>query len=100
MANSPDRSAMVTVLTNFNEGNANTIFFLVLAGVVGNVLLAIALARSGIASRGTAVLLGVGAVVSLVSAPGPVASIAVFGAALLLGAHLLLLRRISPRADG
>jgi len=97
MSNSPERDAMVAVLTNFNEGNGNTIFFLVLAGVVGNILLAVALARSGIASRGTAVLLGLGAVVSLIGAPGPVKPIAVTGAVLLIGAHLLILRSLSQR---
>ena len=100
MSDSPDRAAMVAVLTRFNEGSGNTIFLLVLAGVIGNVLLAIALARSGVASRGTAVLLGVGAVVSLVGAPGPLKAIAVSGAVLLLGAHLLLLRSLSQSADG
>jgi hypothetical protein len=98
MADSPEREAMVAVLTNFNEGNGNTIFFLVLAGVVGNILLAVALARGGIASRGTAVLLAVGAVVSLVGAPGPVKPIAVTGAVLLVGANLLILRGLSQRS--
>ncbi len=98
MADSPEREAMIVALTNFNEGNGNTIFFLVLAGVVGNILLAIALARSGIASRGTAVLLGLGAVVSLIGAPGPVKAIAVTGAVLLFGAHLLILRSLSNGA--
>lgn len=97
MANSPDREAMVAVLTNFNEGNGNTIFFVVLAGVVGNILLAVALARSGIVSRGTAVLLGLGAVLSLVGAPGPFKPFAVTGALLLIGAHLLIIRGQSQR---
>ncbi len=95
MADSPDRGAMVAVLTRFNEGSGNTIFLLVLIGVIGNVMLAIALARSRVASRGAAVLLGVGAVLSLVGAPGPLKLIAVSGAVLLLGAHLLLLRPLS-----
>jgi len=97
MADSPEREAMVAVLTNFNEGNGNTIFFLVLAGVVGNILLAVALARGGVASRGTAVLLGIGAVLSLVGAPGPFKPFAVTGAILLIGAHLLILRSLSQR---
>ena len=97
MADSPQRTAMVAVLTNFNEGNGNTIFFLVLAGVLGNILLAIALARSAIVSKGTAVLLGLGAVVSLVGSPGPFKPIAVTGAVLLIGAHLLILRSLSSR---
>lgn len=95
MASSPEREAMVAVLTNFNEGNGNTIFIVVLAGLVGNVLLAVALARSGVASRGTAVLLGLGAVLSLVGAPGPFKPFAVTGAVLLIGAHLLILRNLS-----
>lgn len=98
MADSPERDAMVAVLTNFNEGTGNTIFLVVLAGVVGNILLAVALARSGIASRGTAVLLGLGAVLSLIGAPGPAKPIAVTGALLLIGAHLLILRSPSQRA--
>lgn len=100
MADSPDRGAMVTVLTRFNEGSGNTIFVLVLAGVIGSVLLAIALARSDVASPGTAVLLGVGSVFSLVGAPGPLKPIAVSGAVLLLGAHLLLLRSLAQPAKG
>lgn len=95
MADSPQRAAMVGVLTRFNEGGGNTVFFMVLAGAVGNVLLAIGLARSGVASRGTAMLLGVGAVASLVGAPGPFKPMAVSGAILLIGAHLLLLRSLS-----
>ena len=97
MAGSPEREAMVEVLTNFNEGSGNTIFFVILAGVVGNILLAVALARAGIASRGTAALLGLGAVASLVGAPGPFKPIAVTGAVLLLCAHLLILRSLSQR---
>ena len=94
MADSPDRLAMVAVLTRFNEGSGNTIFLLVLAGVIGNVLLAIALARSNVVQAGTAVLLGVGAVLSLVGAPGPLKPIAVSGALLLVAAHVLLLRSV------
>jgi len=99
MANSPERAAMVGVLTGFNEGNGNTIFFVVLAGVLGNVLLVTALARSGVASRGAAALLGVGAVASLIGAPGPFKPIAVSGAVLLLLAHLLILRSLSQRVE-
>ncbi|MEO6652994.1 MAG: hypothetical protein ABIP17_10090 [Ilumatobacteraceae bacterium] len=95
MANVPERTAMVAVLTNFNEGNGNTIFFLVLAGVLGNILLAIALARGAIVSKGVAVLLGLSAVVSLVGSPGPVKAIAVTGAVMLIGAHFLILRSLS-----
>lgn len=92
MATSPERRAMVDVLTSFNEGNGNTVFFLAVAGVLGNILLAVALARSGVASTGTAVLMGVGAVVSLVAAPGPVKAIGMAGAVLLLAGTLLLVR--------
>ena len=97
MASSPERNAMVRVLTDMNEGTGNIVFILVLAGVLGNVLLAIALTRGGIATRGTGVLLAVGAVASLVGAPGPFKPIAVSGAVLLMGAYLLLLRAgLSP----
>jgi hypothetical protein len=92
MSQSSARAEMVDVLTRFNEGSGNTLFFLVIAGVIGNVLLAVALTRSGVVTRGTAVLLAVGAVTSLVGAPGPVKPIAVSGAVLLLGGHALLLR--------
>lgn len=92
MANSPERRAMVDVLTGFNEGSGNTVFFLAVVGVLGNILLAVALARSGVASNGVAVLVGVGAVVSLVAAPGPVKAIAVAGALLLLAGNVLLVR--------
>ena len=99
MANSPDRAAMVDVLTGFNEGSGNTVFFLVLAGVLGNILLAVALARSGVASRGTAALLAVGAIASLVGSPGPFKPLAVTGAVLLFAAHLLVLRDRTGRSD-
>ncbi len=98
MADSPDRDAMVQVLTNFNEGNGNTIFFFVLAGVIGNILLAVALARGQIIARGTAVLFGLGAVVSLVAAPGPVKAIAVTGAVMLTIAHFMIIRRVTQRS--
>jgi hypothetical protein len=97
MAKSPAREAMVDVLTGFNEGNGNTVFFMVLAGVVGNILLAVALARGGVASKGTAILIGAGAVISLVGAPGPVAPVAITGAALLLAGHVQLLRGLRDR---
>lgn len=97
MATSPERAAMVSVLMNFNEGTGNTIFFMILAGVIGNILLAIALARGSICSRATAVLLGLGAFASLVGAPGPFKPIAVTGAVLLLCAHLLILRSVAQR---
>ncbi len=97
MAKSPAREAMVNVLTGFNEGNGNTVFFMVLAGVVGNILLAVALARGGVASKGTAILIGTGAVISLVGAPGPVAPVAITGAALLLAGHVQLLRGLRDR---
>jgi hypothetical protein len=92
MANSPERRAMVDVLTGFNEGSGNTVFLLAVAGVLGNVLLAVALARSGVATTGVAVLIGVGAVVCLVGAPGPVMAIAAAGALLLLAGSVLLVR--------
>lgn len=95
MAKSPEREAMVAVLTGFNEGNGNTVFFLVLAGVLGNVLLAVALARSGRTSRGTAALFGVGAVGSLVAAPGPARPVALVAGLLLLGGHVLVLRGLA-----
>ena len=94
MAKSPDRDAMVAVLTGFNEGNGNTVFLLVLTGVLGNILLAVALARSGRTSRGTAILFGVGAVGSLVAAPGPARPVALLAALLLLAAHLLVVRSL------
>jgi len=97
MAKSPARETMVNVLTGFNEGNGNTVFFMVLAGVVGNILLAVALARGGVASKGTAILIGTGAVISLVGAPGPVAPVAITGAALLLAGHVQLLRGLRDR---
>jgi hypothetical protein len=92
MANSLERGAMVDVLTGFNEGSGNTVFALAVAGVLGNILLAVALARSAVASTGVAVLVGAGAVVSLVAAPGPVKAIAVAGALLLLAGNVLLVR--------
>ncbi len=97
MAKSPAREVMVDVLTGFNEGNGNTVFFMVLAGVIGNILLAVALARGGVASKGTAILIGAGAVISLVGAPGPVAPVAITGAALLLAGHVQLLRGLRDR---
>ena len=100
MADSPDRRAMVDVLTNFNEGNGNVIFVLIVAGVLGNVLLASALRRSGIASRGTVVVISVGAVLSLTGAPGPAIAIAVSGAVLMLVGHLLLLRGMAQAPSG
>jgi len=97
MAKSPDRKAMVDVLTGFNEGNGNTVFFMVLAGVVGSILLAVALARGGVASKGTAVLIGAGAVISLVGAPGPLRPVAITGAVLLFAGHVQLLRGLRDR---
>ena len=97
MAKNPQRASMIEVLTAFNKGNGNTVFFLVLAGVLGNIVLAVALARTGLASRGTATLFGIGAVVSLIAAPGPARPVAIVGALLLLGGQALVLRSLPER---
>jgi len=85
MADSPEREAMEAVLTNFNEGNGKHDRLPRPRRSDRDILLAVALARSGIASRGTAVLLGLGAAVSLIAAPGPIKPIALTGAVLLIG---------------
>jgi len=97
MAKNPQRASMIDVLEGFNEGNGNTVFFLVLAGVLGNVLLAVALARTGLASRGAAALLAIGAVGSLIAAPGPARPVAIVAALLLLAGHALVLRSLPER---
>ena len=97
MAKSPQRASMINVLEGFNEGNGNTLFSLVLAGVLGNVLLAVALARTGLASRGAATLVAVGASGSLIAAPGPARPVAMVAALLLLGGHALVVRGMPER---
>lgn len=98
MAKNPEREAMVSVLSGFNEGNGNTVFFMVLTGVIGNIALAVAFARSGVASRGVAILFGVGAVGSLVASPGPARPVALVAGALLLAGQVLVLRSSTQAA--
>lgn len=94
-AKAPDRLVQVQVQKDFNNGNAAFPFLLCLIGVVGYIVLAVALARGGTASKGAAVLVAVGGAATLLTMPGPLAPLLVLTALMLAAGHILVLRTAS-----
>lgn len=91
LAKDPNRPHMGAVLKAFdNAGRSNAMFALCLLGVVGFILLAIAIARSGVASSFAAILVGLGGGGTLVTMPGPHKPILVLANALLLAGYALV----------
>lgn len=97
----PDRASQVALQEGLSAGSTGFVFLMSLIGAAGYVALAVGLARSGLASRGAAVLLGVGGVTTLVTMPGPITPLLVLAALLLAAGHALVLGRLdgAPTAD-
>jgi hypothetical protein len=83
MSVSPARDAQIQVLTDANKGASNVIFLLCVAGAVGMIALAVALAKSRAVPVGAAVLIGLGGAGTLLVMPGPVKLLLVLTALLL-----------------
>lgn len=88
----PDRAAQVRLQDHFNSGNSGYVFLMCLLGAVGYLVLAIALARAGLVSKGAAVLLFVGGAGTLATMAGPLTPLLVAAALVLGAAHVLALR--------
>ena len=93
-AKAPDRAVQVQILKDLNAGSTFYIFLLCVVAAVGYVVLAVGLARTGVASKGAAVLLGLGGVSTLLTMPGPAKPLLVLTALLLTAGHVLVLRSV------
>ena len=93
-AKAPDRAVQVQILKDLNAGSTFYIFLLCVLAAVGYVVLAVGLARNGVASKGAAVLLGFGGVSTLLTMPGPAKPLLVLTALLLTAGHLLVMRSV------
>jgi hypothetical protein len=99
MAVSPARDAQIQILTDANKGASNVIYLLCVAGAVGMIALAVALAKSRAVPVGAAVLVGLGGAGTLLIMPGPVKLLLVLTALLLAAgqAWVLAATRTAPR---
>lgn len=85
LAQEQDRQTATALLDRINSASVfSVLFFALVAGAVGSVLLAIALYRSRAVPRAAAVLAGVGGASLMVTAPGPLLTFVVGGAVLAL----------------
>jgi hypothetical protein len=89
-----DRAAQVQLLTDFNAGHSAFAFLLCVLAAVGYIVLAVALGRSGTASKGAAFLVGLGGVATLLTMPGPLKALLVVAALVLLAGQTLVLRAV------
>ncbi|MEO6205623.1 MAG: hypothetical protein ABIO67_09610 [Mycobacteriales bacterium] len=92
MAQAPDRPVQVQVLKDLTSGSTNIVFLMCVAAAVGYAVLAVGLSRAGLASKGAAILLGVGGASTLLTMPGPMQPLLVFAALLLAAGHALVTR--------
>ena len=90
----PDRAAQVQLLRDFNSGHSAFIFLFCVVAAIGYVVLAVALARSGLVGKGVAILIGVGGVGTLLTMPGPMKSLLVLAALVLLAGQALAVRAV------
>jgi hypothetical protein len=91
-AQAPDRAAQVQVLEDFNDGSSGWVFLMCAVAAIGYVVLAVALARGGVTTRGAAVLIGLGGVGTLLTIGGPLTPLLVVAALVLAAGHGLALR--------
>lgn len=93
MANAPDRAVQIQLLKDFNHSlTMGVMFLLTLLAGAGYVVLAVGLARSGLVTKGAAVLVGLGGLTTLVTMAGPVTVLLVLTALLLAVGHALASR--------
>jgi hypothetical protein len=90
----PDRAVQVQLLRDFNGGHSAVIFLLCVVAALGYVVLAVELARSGLVGKGVAILIGVGGVGTLLTMPGPMKSLLVLAALILLAGQALAVRAV------
>jgi hypothetical protein len=90
----PDRAVQVQLLRDFNGGHSAFIFVLCILAALGYVVLAVELSRSGLVSKGVAILIGVGGVGTLLTMPGPMQSLLVLAAIVLAAGQALAVRAI------
>ena len=92
-AKAPDRDVQIQLLKDFNQGHsAGLLFLLTLFAVVGYIVLAVGLARAGLATKGAAVLVGLGGATTLITMAGPMTVLLVLTALLLTVGHALASR--------
>jgi len=93
----PDRAVQVKIQDDFNNSVATGLIFLMcVLAAVGYIVLAVGLRRSSLVSRGTAVLLGLGGVTTLLTMAGPLTALLVLTAVVLAAGHTQLARNLSP----
>ncbi|MEP6761422.1 MAG: hypothetical protein ABJA93_08665 [Sporichthyaceae bacterium] len=90
----PDRAVQVQLLRDFNSGHSAFIFLLCVVAAIGYVVLAVELVRSGLVGKGVAILIGVGGVGTLLTMPGPMKSLLVLAALVLLAGQALAVRAV------
>ena len=92
-AKAPDRAVQVQLQKDFNSSAAMGVMFLLAIGaMVGYIVLAVALAKASIVSKGAAVLIGLGGVSTIITMGGPVTLLLVLTALLLAAGHALAVR--------
>jgi hypothetical protein len=84
LAVSPVRTEQIAVLTDLNNSLSSIAFVLCVAGAVGGIVLAVALARVRAVPTGAAVLTGLGTAGTLLVLAGPIRILLLLAAALLL----------------
>lgn len=87
-----DRAPQVLLQEGLSAGSTGYVFLMCVIGAVGYVVLAVGLARSGLASKGAAVLLGLGGATTLLTMPGPITALLVLAALLLTAGQALVSR--------
>ncbi len=99
-AGAPGRDIQVQIMDDFNDSNAIGFLFLAtLAAVVGYVVLAVALTRAGLVSKGAGVLIFVGGAATIITMAGPMTPLLVAAALLLAAGHGLALRSLDQAAS-
>lgn len=93
----PDRAVQIQVLHAANAGHTAFIFLLCVLAVVGYVVLAVELVRSGVAGKAAATVVGLGGVGTLLTMPGPLKALLVVSALVLLAGHVMVIRAVGVR---
>ena len=90
----PDRAVQVQLLKDLNAGHTTYIFLMCVLAAVGYLVLAVGLARRQVLSKGVAAVVGLGAVGTLLSMPGPAKPVLVGVALLLAVGQALVVRAV------
>jgi hypothetical protein len=87
MSHAPDRAAQVSVLRFFNDGASGFVFLAGVAGAIGYIVLAVALARTHLVPLPAAILTGSGGAGTMLVMAGPVRWLLLLATVLLLAGH-------------